>query len=105
MKVLKSCQSLLHPNIDECVIIHSSLTSSTHGIKMGKGGMGEVEVSFDPTWCQDDFKNDQGAFLKYINSLTKMNECKLFYYTSKSLLQCLPNAPTLMDDIAKDLRK
>ena len=106
MKVLNpSSSQSLHPSIEGCITIQLSLTSSTYGIRIGKSGLAEVEVSLDPTWCQDDFKNDQGAFLKYINLLAKKNECHLSYYALKSLLQCLPNnEPSLMDD-AKDLRK
>ena len=53
----------------------------------------------------------RGLFFKYINLLAKKSECHLSYYTSKSLLQCLPNddprLPSLLDDNddAKDLRK
>ena len=64
MKVLKSCPSQSpHPNIKGYITIRSSLTNSTYGIRIGKSVLGEVEVSLNPTWCQDDFKNDQGAFL------------------------------------------
>ena len=109
MKLINLSQSL-HPNTEGCITIHSSLTSSTYGIGIGKSGLGEVAVSLNPTWCQDDFKNDQGDFFKYIKLLAKKNECQLSYYTSKSLVQCLPNdpiLPSLMDDNddAKDLRK
>ena len=74
-----------------------SLTSSMYrtgvenGKHMARKGMAELEMCLEPTWCLDDFKNEQGGFFTYINSLMIMNSGKLSHYASKCLLQkCLP---------------